>query len=182
MQDKRILVVGAGGLGCEMLKDLALSGFCNIHVIDMDTIDVSNLNRQFLFRIKDVNKNKSEVPNKQRTLTKKATNNNKANETTKKVGAKQKQKEQNSPKRMNKETKTKSKKSKKKTARSLSAQVAAAFIMKRCPWVKCQAHVCDLTTKPKSWYRQFDLVILGSLSHLTFMCYLLKSCLLKINP
>ncbi|KAI9127625.1 hypothetical protein K1719_000618 [Acacia pycnantha] len=57
----KVLMVGAGGIGCELLKTLALSGFQDIHIIDMDTIEVSNLNRQFLFRQSHVGQSKSKV-------------------------------------------------------------------------------------------------------------------------
>ena len=57
--DSKILVVGAGGIGCELLKNIVLTGFKNIEVIDLDTIDVSNLNLQFLFQKQHVGKSKS---------------------------------------------------------------------------------------------------------------------------
>ncbi|XP_021700868.1 SUMO-activating enzyme subunit 2 [Aedes aegypti] len=61
ISNSKILVVGAGGIGCEILKNLVLSGFQDIEIIDLDTIDVSNLNRQFLFHKEHVGKSKANV-------------------------------------------------------------------------------------------------------------------------
>lgn len=69
-QDKisnhRQFLVGSGAIGCEMLKNWAMIGLASgpngaIHVTDLDTIEKSNLNRQFLFRAKDLGQFKSEV-------------------------------------------------------------------------------------------------------------------------
>tara|TARA_B110000090_G_C13208753_1_gene379925 strand:- start:265 stop:690 length:426 start_codon:yes stop_codon:yes gene_type:complete len=61
LQKSKILIVGAGGIGCEILKNMALMGFQNIEIIDLDTIDVSNLNRQFLFRSEHVGHPKATI-------------------------------------------------------------------------------------------------------------------------
>ena len=42
----KVLVVGADGLGCELLKDLAQSGFQNLKIIDIDRIEVINLRKK----------------------------------------------------------------------------------------------------------------------------------------
>lgn len=59
----KYFVVGAGAIGCELLKNFAMMGVGSkggtIFVTDMDLIEKSNLNRQFLFRPHDVQKPKS---------------------------------------------------------------------------------------------------------------------------
>ena len=55
----REFLVGSGAIGCEMLKNWAMMGLGIgprgiVHVTDMDSIEKSNLNRQFLFRPDDV--------------------------------------------------------------------------------------------------------------------------------
>ncbi|GAB0138723.1 hypothetical protein EsDP_00006948 [Epichloe bromicola] len=61
VKQARVLMVGAGGIGCELLKNLVLTGFAEIHIVDLDTIDLSNLNRQFLFRQEHIKKSKALV-------------------------------------------------------------------------------------------------------------------------
>jgi len=63
----KLFMVGAGALGCELLKCCAMVGACcgqadgKLVVTDMDRIEVSNLNRQFLFRKENVGKGKSQT-------------------------------------------------------------------------------------------------------------------------
>lgn len=81
INSSNILIVGAGGIGCEVLKNCVLSGFPKISIVsieisfvnikliiqfnfwqlDLDTIEVSNLNRQFLFHKEHVGRSKAEV-------------------------------------------------------------------------------------------------------------------------
>ncbi|KAI6125927.1 hypothetical protein EV401DRAFT_2150106 [Pisolithus croceorrhizus] len=61
LADTKVLLVGAGGIGCELLKNVVLTGFGHITLLDLDTIDLSNLNRQFLFRKKDIKQSKAMV-------------------------------------------------------------------------------------------------------------------------
>ncbi|EJW83165.1 ubiquitin-activating enzyme E1 [Wuchereria bancrofti] len=63
---QKYFIVGAGAIGCELLKNLAMMGVAcgpdgKLKITDMDQIEISNLNRQFLFRRNDVGSKKSEV-------------------------------------------------------------------------------------------------------------------------
>ncbi|MEZ4993145.1 MAG: molybdopterin-synthase adenylyltransferase MoeB [Saprospiraceae bacterium] len=57
----RVLVIGAGGLGCPMLQYLAAAGVGKIGIVDFDRIDLSNLQRQILYGTDDIGQLKAEV-------------------------------------------------------------------------------------------------------------------------
>ena len=53
VKNARVLVAGAGALGNEVVKNLALFGVGHIYVVDFDRIEISNLTRSVLFREED---------------------------------------------------------------------------------------------------------------------------------
>jgi adenylyltransferase/sulfurtransferase len=61
VQNAKVLVIGAGALGNEVIKNLALMGIGNIFIVDFDKIEAANLSRSVLFREKDNNRSKAEV-------------------------------------------------------------------------------------------------------------------------
>ncbi|HUW93692.1 MAG TPA: ThiF family adenylyltransferase, partial [Bacteroidales bacterium] len=54
LKEARVLVIGAGGLGSPVLLYLAASGVGTIGIVDSDTVDLSNLQRQVLYNTKDI--------------------------------------------------------------------------------------------------------------------------------
>ena len=61
LKNAKILVVGCGALGNEIVKNLAMLGIGNISVVDMDKVEKSNLTRSILFRKEDEGRSKAEV-------------------------------------------------------------------------------------------------------------------------
>ena len=61
VQKAKVMVVGAGALGNEVIKNLALMGVGYIYIVDFDTIELANLSRAILFRESDSGRKKAEV-------------------------------------------------------------------------------------------------------------------------
>ncbi len=58
LENSLITIVGVGGIGCPLSKYLVSSGIKNIRLIDKDKIEKSNLSRQILFTVDDIDKKK----------------------------------------------------------------------------------------------------------------------------
>ena len=61
LQNASVLVVGCGGLGSPVAVYLATSGIGEIHLVDFDTVAISNLHRQVFYSKQDVGKPKAAV-------------------------------------------------------------------------------------------------------------------------
>jgi len=70
LQKARVLIVGAGGLGCPVAQYLTAAGIGHLEIIDFDEITLSNLHRQILFTPADAGKKKALVAAEQLKKTK----------------------------------------------------------------------------------------------------------------
>lgn len=61
VENAKVMVVGAGALGNEVIKNLVLMGVGHIYIVDFDKIEFANLSRSVLFRESDANRKKAEV-------------------------------------------------------------------------------------------------------------------------
>ncbi len=61
LQKSKVLVIGCGGLGSPIAIYLATSGIGELHLVDFDTISVSNLHRQVFFKVEDIQQPKVEI-------------------------------------------------------------------------------------------------------------------------
>ena len=66
--NSKVLIIGAGGLGCPIADLLARSGVGKIGIMDYDKVSLSNIHRQTLYTAKDVNKFKVDVVKKRLNL------------------------------------------------------------------------------------------------------------------
>ena len=61
LQDKKIVIIGSGGLGSSLSFALGASGIGEIHIVDFDEVSVHNIHRQIAFKVGDEGKNKAEI-------------------------------------------------------------------------------------------------------------------------
>lgn len=64
LRGAKVLVIGAGGLGCPVLQNLAAAGVGTIGIVDGDVVDETNLHRQLLYTLNDCGKPKVEIAKK----------------------------------------------------------------------------------------------------------------------
>ena len=61
LQNKKIAIIGAGGLGSSIALALGCSGIGEIHIVDFDDVSIHNIHRQISFKLSDEGKNKAKI-------------------------------------------------------------------------------------------------------------------------